>query len=308
MFHSYFSVASTPPIWFGALACQQRVSHAAGGAVNSVGEILVDGDLTDKTAEGNLPYSYVVAAFSASGKIDAGFGKNGTAIGGFTEPFITTPDYAVVDGLAIQSDGKPLILSLSDEPTGGFGTYVTRLTTTGALDTTFSPPGPAGVLGLPTTISYRDTPDGGQIYVTYTDDDRNTPHVARWVAEETDPAPTILTGKAIGTGGSFHNLGNTIANVFDSNVDSFFDAPSSTGAWVGLDLGSATTVKQIQYVPRTGFESRMVGGEFQASNSADFSSGVVTLAKVSSTPPAGAPTVLNFSAVSGYRFFRYMGA
>jgi hypothetical protein len=51
----------------------------------------------------------------------------------------------------------------------------------------------------------------------------------------------------------------------------------------------------------------MVGGEIQASNSANFSSGVVTLFTISSTPPTGALTTQLLTNTTAYRYYRYIG-
>jgi hypothetical protein len=74
-----------------------------------------------------------------------------------------------------------------------------------------------------------------------------------------------------------------------------------------LDLGSAQVVTQVKYAPRAGWESRMVGGEIQASNTADFSSGVVTLFTIGSTPTAGVLTTQSLSNTTAYRYYRYIG-
>jgi hypothetical protein len=51
----------------------------------------------------------------------------------------------------------------------------------------------------------------------------------------------------------------------------------------------------------------MVGGRFQASNTADFSSGVVDLYTVSAAPAGGALTTAAANQVSGgYRYVRYL--
>jgi hypothetical protein len=121
-------------------------------------------------------------------------------------------------------------------------------------------------------------------------------------------AVTKLSGTAIGTSGSFNNSGDTIAKVFDGNLSTFFDAPtSSLTNWVGLDLGSARTVTQIKYAPRSGFESRMVGGQFQASTTANFTNNVVTLYTISTTPIAGQFTSIPINLPTPYRYFRYIG-
>jgi len=44
----------------------------------------------------------------------------------------------------------------------------------------------------------------------------------------------ILTGTTIGTPGSWNNGPNTIANVFDNNLTTYYDAVNGTGDWAGL--------------------------------------------------------------------------
>jgi hypothetical protein len=51
----------------------------------------------------------------------------------------------------------------------------------------------------------------------------------------------------------------------------------------------------------------MDGGEIQASNSANFSSGVVTLFTITSTPTAGVLTTQKLSNTTAYRYYRYIG-
>jgi len=117
---------------------------------------------------------------------------------------------------------------------------------------------------------------------------------------------TPLTGTVIGTSGSFQNDGNTIAKAFDGNLATFFDGPTANGNWAGLDLGTAQSVTQISYAPRSGWASRMVGGKFQASNTANFSSGVVTLYTISSTPVVGSLTTVAISVPGTFRYVRYL--
>jgi hypothetical protein len=118
-----------------------------------------------------------------------------------------------------------------------------------------------------------------------------------------------LTGTIIGSPGSYSNQGNTITNVFDGNTNTFYDAASGSGNWAGLDLGSgaAATVTQIKFCPRANSGSRMVGGQFQGANVADFSSGVVTLFTVSSSPASGVMTVQSVTNASSFRYLRYIG-
>jgi hypothetical protein len=74
-----------------------------------------------------------------------------------------------------------------------------------------------------------------------------------------------------------------------------------------LDLGSAQAITQLSYAPRAGFDSRMVGGKIQASNTADFSSAVVTAYTITKSPPAGSLTTVTFASVGAYRYWRYIG-
>jgi hypothetical protein len=121
----------------------------------------------------------------------------------------------------------------------------------------------------------------------------------------TTQAAVKLTGTAIGTSGSYNNNGNTIAKVFDGNLSSHFDAPSANGAWVGLDLGASRTITQVKFAPRTSFASRMVGGKFQVSNSASFTS-ATTIHTIGSVPATGSLTTQSVTVSGTWRYVRYL--
>jgi hypothetical protein len=116
-----------------------------------------------------------------------------------------------------------------------------------------------------------------------------------------------LTGAIIGTPGSWGNSGNTITNVFDNSLNTFFDAPTGNGDWVGLYFGASASnaITQINYCPRSGFEGRMVGGIFQGANQANFSD-AVTLYTVTTQPVAGMFTSVSISNTSAFRYVRYL--
>ena len=116
-----------------------------------------------------------------------------------------------------------------------------------------------------------------------------------------------LTATIIGTAGSWNNSGNTITNVFDNNLNTFFDAPVANGAWVGLDfgLGVSNVITKINYCPRSGFEGRMVGGIFQGANQAGFSD-AVTLFAISNQPAAGMFTPVSIANATAFRYVRYL--
>ncbi len=115
-----------------------------------------------------------------------------------------------------------------------------------------------------------------------------------------------LTGTVIGTTGSFNNSGNTRERVFDDDTATFFDAPVGNGAWAGLDLGSTRTIQQLRFFPRDGWTPRMVGGRFQASNSATFSSGVVDLHVVGGEPTNNQWVNVLVNGTTPYRYVRYL--
>ncbi len=114
-----------------------------------------------------------------------------------------------------------------------------------------------------------------------------------------------MTGTVIGTTGAFGNSANTRDKVFDGNTGTYFDAPTSDGAWAGIDLGSGNErmITAVRFYPRSGWSGRMLGGLFQGSNSADFSN-AVTLAAVVNTPVEGVFTTFAISAGS-FRYLRY---
>jgi fibronectin type 3 domain-containing protein len=116
-----------------------------------------------------------------------------------------------------------------------------------------------------------------------------------------------LTDAIIGTPGSWNNSGNTTTNVFDNNLNTFFDALTGNGDWVGLYFGASVSnaITQINYCPRSGFEGRMVGGIFQGANLADFSD-AVTLYTVTAQPPSGVFTSASITNTSAFRYVRYL--
>ena len=128
---------------------------------------------------------------------------------------------------------------------------------------------------------------------------------------------TRITGTIIGTAGSYSGwngstqTGMISACAFDGCLQpgNFFDGPDASGDWVGLDVGAgyAYVPNMVKYCPRSGYGSRMVGGVFQGSNTADFSSGVTTLYTIATAPPNGTLTTATFSNTQAFRYLRYLG-
>lgn len=122
-----------------------------------------------------------------------------------------------------------------------------------------------------------------------------------------------LGGTIIGTAGSYNN-GSTVTKeaAMDGDMTSFFDAPTGSGAWVGLDLGSnaCARLSKVRYCPRpengsSNYASRVVGGKFQGANAADFSD-AVDLFTVASSPATATLTTQEIANSGTFRYVRYL--
>lgn len=117
-----------------------------------------------------------------------------------------------------------------------------------------------------------------------------------------------LSGKVIGTDGSYQDEGNTRDHVFDGDLTTFFDAPDTGNGWVGLDLGSSKIITQIKYAPRPGqelYQTRMLGGRFEGSDKPDFSGPPHVLLTVNELAPVRNLTGQNVEAAEPFRYVRY---
>ena len=115
----------------------------------------------------------------------------------------------------------------------------------------------------------------------------------------------MLTGVVIGSAGSWSSKGATKELVYDGSLRNFFDGPDSV-SWAGLDLGTTARVTKVKYCPRKSYSGRMIGGKFQGSNTADFSSGVVDLYTITSGPAEGVLTLQTISNTNSFRYMRYV--
>ena len=203
-------------------------------------------------------------------------------------------DYsAYTAGVTVHLDGSAASGPTAD-PTDAFNGDVEQVTTGSGNDVIYAND------GEPETINGGAGSDTA--YVDPTGD--TTINVENVIG--TAPTNTQLTGSLIGTTGSYANFGNTIAKAVDGNLSTYFDSAAGSGSWVGYDLGTAATITRVSYAPRSGYESRMVGGVFQGSNSAQFTTGVVNLYTVTATPKAGVLTTAAVSATGSFRYVRYL--
>ncbi|MGN6504043.1 MAG: discoidin domain-containing protein [Tepidisphaeraceae bacterium] len=252
------------------------------------------------------PYT---AQYAATLRPDGGGGNYGTTSGGFDQlGFDTLTD--TLDPIA--TGAKPSSLTAT---VYGSKAVLSWWGTTGAtsynIKRATSATGPFVTVGQvvagSTTFTDYGIPAGATYYyavsaVTRSGESANSDPVAAG-------SNSRLLGTTIGSAGSFNNTGAGIQTVFDGSIRNYYDAANATGDWAGLDFGAGVTdtITQIRYTARLGFESRIVGGKFQASNDPTFASGVATLYTITSAPAAGVMTSANVSNTSGYRYVRYLG-
>lgn len=70
-------------------------------------------------------------------------------------------------------------------------------------------------------------------------------------------------GNIIGSDGSYNNNGNTKEFVFDENHLSFFDAPTPSRGWVGMDFVKPVNIDRICYIPRGDGNYISIGDEYE---------------------------------------------
>jgi hypothetical protein len=116
----------------------------------------------------------------------------------------------------------------------------------------------------------------------------------------------LVPASTSGPTGSYDGLSSdSYTAVFDGNVNTYLDAPNANGDYVQADLGAQHTLTSISYAPRAGFEYRVVGGYFEASNDPTFAAGVVTLYTINSTAVDGLTNV-SVTATGTYQYVRYV--
>ena len=254
----------------------------SGTVIGTAGSYQNDGDTTAKAFDGNLGTFFDAPAANGNWA--------GLDLGG--PHTISAVAYASRSGWAGRMNGG----TFQGSNTADFSAGVTTLFTIGPNANPSS-----------TALTTQAVADAGTFrYVRYLSPNGGYGNVAELQFFGTPAAAHQLSGTAFGTAGSYQNDGNTIADVFDGNLNTFFDGPTANGDVVGLDLGTAAVVQRIGYAPRSGWAGRMVGGVFQGSNAADFSAGVATLYTVSAAPPVGTLTTVTLSNTAGFRYVRYL--
>ena len=99
---------------------------------------------------------------------------------------------------------------------------------------------------------------------------------------------------------------NTIANVFDGNLNSFFASYERSGTWVGLDLGGKHVITKIAYCPRQDWSQRLLLGVIEGANHPDFGD-AIPLYLITEAPHENMMTEQTISCSRGFRYVRYVG-
>jgi hypothetical protein len=111
-----------------------------------------------------------------------------------------------------------------------------------------------------------------------------------------------LAGTAIGEGGDF-------GKALDGDLTTCFDTQNG---WVGLDLGGSYVITEIRYSPlssNTDTTAKMYGGEFQGSDSPDFSNPTTLFTTIATKAGAGTPVLIPQAIFNStpFRYVRYIG-
>lgn len=124
---------------------------------------------------------------------------------------------------------------------------------------------------------------------------------------------SVASQYQFGTAGSYLNNGNTIAKLFDSNFNTWWDSPNANGDFGGIDLTAAAKVTHVRVAPRPGYTLRLYGMKVQASRTGTSTSDTwTTVATIPNFPPynpqkqyADIPVD---TAGQFYRFYRVQAA
>lgn len=110
--------------------------------------------------------------------------------------------------------------------------------------------------------------------------------------------PCIETFRAHGT-----SMGteNTIENAFDNNELTYFDAPTTPGSWVGMNLGSPQEIVSLKILPRSTNPERLENIKIQLSNDASFANAITVATTANITNNW---TCYYISATEAYQYFR----
>ncbi len=129
------------------------------------------------------------------------------------------------------------------------------------------------------------------------------------------PASRKLTGTVIGTSKGYdYNSKSSSSTVnirdcaFDGNLKTYFAAATTSGGWVGLDLGKAHVIDKVGYAAanRNNGPARTLLGIFEGANQPDFSD-ALPLQMVKEEALIGTMTYADVPVTRAFRYVRYKG-
>ena len=124
-----------------------------------------------------------------------------------------------------------------------------------------------------------------------------------------------LTGTIIGTPRGYNystGVGSSTTNIrdcaFDGDLTTFFAASTSSGGWVGLDLGKTYVINKVGFAasPRSNGAEQSQLGLFEGANQPDFSD-ALPIYMLKEAAPAGEMTYVEVNVTRAFRYVRYKG-
>ncbi|SEO07724.1 Alginate lyase [Mucilaginibacter gossypiicola] len=265
-------------------------STASGGPYTTLASTVTDTAYVDSGLVASTTYFYVVKSANVTG-----LSSDSIKTSVQTQALILPP---APTGLQLTAGNARVVLkwAATDESPGSY-----------SIKRSLTATGPYTVINSSAVTNYTDNTavNGSSYYYAVS--------AVNAIGEGAASAPVQtflsakLTGTLIGTSGSYNNdPGTTKAAAIDSNLNTYFDANQTDGAWVGIDqgLGNSAKLSRVGYAPRSNIPQRMIGGTFQAANNSDFSD-AVTLYTVSASPAIGVLTDQPVTDTGSYRYFRY---
>lgn len=159
------------------------------------------------------------------------------------------------------------------------------------------------VATVPITFTVPSAPDGTVYYLVLYSQKSGTEMFRETSEQFTIKDIVKVNGTPFGASPPYA-VGSEFDKADDGNLSTFYDYSQASGGYTGIDLGpdNEQIINRITFSPRTGYESRMVGGVFQGSND-----GVnyTVLYTVTSVPSPNTQVSINNSMA--YRYLEYVG-
>jgi hypothetical protein len=290
--------------WVSYVGCDASTGNLATGSAYRPGADLIWNHYVNRRGL-SAPYTM---PWAIGGRPENGGGAYGSNSGGYDQIGFTTLTHAL-DPIAASPAPRGLRVSARRSGEALLWWWGSAYASSYTVKRATSPGGPYEPVG---TVA-------GDVTPLFTDAGLTAGQSYSYVVsatvhgEETaDSAPVSVTasdrlpGAVIGSNGT--STPRQIKEAaLDGDLTTFYDALHASGDWAGLDLGTPQVITGIGYAPRAGFAARMVGGQLQAANVADFSGGVVTLYTIDRAPTEGAVTTQRVSVPDAFRYVRYLG-